>query len=532
MQKQEESGGITVDNSAAEMHTTIYSISESPKNGKVIWAGTDDGNLQLTKDGGATWNNVAGNITGLPKDNWVSWVEASRFDAATAYATIDRHSFGDMGTYLYRTADYGKTWTPLVSPQTAAVRGYAHVVREDALSRNLLFLGTEFGLWVSVDAGHSWAALRPGNFPAVAVRDMVVQNRDNDLVVASHGRGIWIVDDVSPLRSLSTQTLGSDVTFLAGRPVQQRIQANGGWPEGDAAYTGDNPPDGAVISYYLRSRQVIGKLTLDILDPSGTVVDSIAPGKRKGLNRVAWTMRTKPPQVPPAAQIAGNATQGPRFLPGTYAVRLSSAGKVYTMPLTVGLDRRATYSIQDRKAQFDQANRVKDIFKRMTLLVGQIAALRSQAASTTQKLAPAEPLRLQLTQFSDRADVLRKLLVATKEGGAITGEERLRERTADVYGAIMAVEGAPTQYAVARVVVVDRELTDVEKSFATLTASDLPPLNEKLKAQSLPQLTVARIASEVDVARGGAVETLFGALVGSRFRFSSATPTRTLSDDR
>jgi len=532
MQKQEESGGITVDNSAAEMHTTIYSISESPKNGKVIWAGTDDGNLQLTKDGGATWNNVAGNITGLPKDNWVSWVEASRFDAATAYATIDRHSFGDMGTYLYRTADYGKTWTPLVSPQTAAVRGYAHVVREDALSRNLLFLGTEFGLWVSVDAGHSWAALRPGNFPAVAVRDMVVQNRDNDLVVASHGRGIWIVDDVSPLRSLSTQTLGSDVTFLAGRPVQQRIQANGGWPEGDAAYTGDNPPDGAVISYYLRSRQVIGKLTLDILDSSGTVVDSIAPGKRKGLNRVAWTMRTKPPQVPPAAQIAGNATQGPRFLPGTYAVRLSSAGKVYTMPLTVGLDRRATYSIQDRKAQFDQANRVKDIFKRMTLLVGQIAALRSQAASTTQKLAPAEPLRLQLTQFSDRADVLRKLLVATKEGGAITGEERLRERTADVYGAIMAVEGAPTQYAVARVDVVDRELTDVEKSFATLTASDLPPLNEKLKAQSLPQLTVARIASEVDVARGGAVETLFGALVGSRFRFSSATPTRTLSDDR
>lgn len=530
-QKQEESGGITVDNSAAETHTTIYSISESPKDGKVIWVGTDDGNIQLTRDGGKSWNNVVANIAGLPQASWISWVEASRFDPATAYATIDRHTFGDLGTYLYRTTDYGKTWTPLVTPQTDGVRGYAHVVREDSVSRNLLFLGTEFGLWVSVDAGRSWAAFKPGNFPAVAVRDMVVANRDGDLVIASHGRGIWIVDDLTPLRAMSAGTLDSDVTLLPSRPVQQRIAANGGWAEGDASYAGDNPTDGAVISYYLRSRQVVGKLSLDILDAAGNVVDSIAPGKRKGLNRVAWSMRTKPPLVPPAAQIAGAATQGPRVLPGTYTVRLTKAGTSYTMPLVVGLDRRAAYTAADRKTQFDAATRVKDIFKRMTVLVGEIAALRSDAASTATKLAPTDALRPQLGRLADNADVLRKLLVATKEGGAITGEERLREQTADAYGAIVGSEGAPASYVIARVDVLDRELADVEKRFATLTTADVPALNEKLKAKSLPPLTVATMTPESVVARGGAVEAIFAGMVGSRLR-SSSTNTTHAADDR
>jgi photosystem II stability/assembly factor-like uncharacterized protein len=525
-QKQEQSGGITVDNSAAETYTTIYSISESPKNGKVIWVGTDDGNIQLTQNGGSTWRNVGADLPGLPKGTWVSWIEASRFDPATAYATIDRHSFGDMGTYLYRTADYGKTWTALVSPQTAGVRGYAHVVREDTLSPNLLFLGTEFGLWISVDAGQSWAAFKPGNFPAVAVRDMVVQGRDSDLVVATHGRGIWIVDDLTPLRNLSERTFASDVTFLPGRPVQQRIRGNGGWADGDAAYSGDNPPDGAVISYYLRSRQVIGKLSIDILDATGTVVDSIAPGKRKGLNRVNWSMLTKPPLVPPAAQIAGNAAQGPRFLPGTYTVRLTKAGQVYTMPLNVGLDRRATFTAADRKAQFDAANRVKGIFRRMSLLVAQINGLRSAADATGAKLAPSDPLRTQLAQLSEHADTLRKLVVATTEGGAITGEERLRENTADVYGAIMATEAAPTAYAVARVEVLDRELADVEKSFASLTSGEMRSVNEKLKAKSLPQLTVVSTVSDVGStvdAGDGAAKTLFRGIVGPWFRGSLST---------
>ncbi|HEY4441945.1 MAG TPA: hypothetical protein VGN14_15915, partial [Candidatus Elarobacter sp.] len=202
-QQQEKSGGITVDNSAAETYTTIYSIAESPKNDKTIWVGTDDGNIQLTRDGGAHWTNVGRDLPGVPSGRWISWVEASRFDPATAYATVDRHSFGDMGTYVYRTTDFGRTWHALVTPQTGGVRGYAHVVRQDPISRNLLYLGTEFGLWMSIDGGQSWAAFKPDSFPAVAVRDLAVQPRDGDLVIATHGRGMWIVDDLTPLRNLS-----------------------------------------------------------------------------------------------------------------------------------------------------------------------------------------------------------------------------------------------------------------------------------------------------------------------------------------
>ncbi|HEY6112346.1 MAG TPA: hypothetical protein VIV62_07515, partial [Chthoniobacterales bacterium] len=179
-QKQEQSGGITVDNSSAEMHTTIYSISESPKNKSLIWVGTDDGNLQLTRDAGKTWSNVVGNVPGLPKNPWVSWVQASNFEPGTAYATFDRHTFGDMTPYLFRTTDYGKTWTALVSPaDVKGVRGYAHVIKEDLVKPNLLFLGTEFGLWVSIDQGKTWAQFKGNHFPAVAVRDLAIHPRDN-----------------------------------------------------------------------------------------------------------------------------------------------------------------------------------------------------------------------------------------------------------------------------------------------------------------------------------------------------------------
>jgi photosystem II stability/assembly factor-like uncharacterized protein len=532
-QKQEESGGITVDNSAAETYTTIYSISESPKSAKVIWVGTDDGRIQVTQDGGLTWSSVGDSIAGMAQGRWVTWVEASRYDPATAYATIDRHTFGDMGTYLYRTADFGKTWTQLVSPETAGVRGYAWVIKEDTRDPNLLFLGTEFGLWISIDAGQSWAAFKPENFPAVAVRDLAIQDRDGDLVIGTHGRGIWIVDDLTPLRTMSAQTLASEVAFLPGRPVQQRFEANGGWANGDAVYTGDNPADGAVISYYLRSRAVIGKLTIEILDSAGKVVDSISSSKRKGLNRVVWAMRTKPPLVPPAAQLAGSSTIGPRFVPGAYTVRLTRAGAVYSMPLTVGLDRRAAFSVADREAQFDAANRIKALFARMTKLVAQIVTLRGQAAALGEKLPPADPLRPQLAQFSDRADDLRKRVVATHEGGAITGELRLREWTDDVYGEIMSTEGAPTNYAIARIAVLDRELGEVETTFATLTSTDLPALNEKLKAKSLAPLTVAAaVMPEESVARGGLAKALFAGTVGSRFYGNLAAPSRTESDER
>jgi photosystem II stability/assembly factor-like uncharacterized protein len=490
MQKQEQSGGITVDNSAAEMHTTIYSISESPKDKNVIWVGTDDGNIQVTRDAGKTWTNTVARVPNLPQGNWISWVEAGRYDPATAYAAVDRHSFGDMAPYVFRTRDFGKTWTPLIGPATQGVRGFAHVVKEDPKAANILYVGTEFGLFVSVDAGANWAAFSPNNFPHVAVRDLAFQTRDDDLVIATHGRGIWIADDISPLRALHPATLTSEATLIPGRPVQQRIQGNGGWANGDAAYSGQNPSDGVVITYYQKARQVIGRLKLEILDASGKTVATLPASNRKGVNRVVWSMRDDPPQTPPGATLVFNATRGPRVPPGAYSVRLSKGGNVYSMPLVIGLDRRATFTVADRKLQYDAARRVSGLFGRMSRLAAKIVEVREGAMARAQGLPEGDGLRRDLGGLADDATTLRKKIVATTEGGAITGEERLREHMDFVYGAIMSVEDRPTPYQMARVDVLEHELKDVETEFDTFAKTKLAAVNVQLKAKGLEEIVV------------------------------------------
>jgi len=515
-QRQEESGGITVDNSSAETNTTIYSISESPKAAGEIWVGTDDGNVQLTRDGGQHWTNLTKNLR-LPKGNWISWVEASRYDPAVAYVTNDRHSYGDMTPYVYRTSDYGRTWTQLIGPGTANVRGYAHVVREDPVDPNILFVGTEFGLYASLDGGSSWADFKPDNFPDVAVRDMAF-GRGDDLVLATHGRGIWIIDDISPLRKLTSDTLASTVALIPGAPVQQRIRGNGGWAEGDASYAGENPPSGAVITYYQKARHVIGRMKMEVLDSSGKVVDEIPVSRRVGLNRVSWTMRTKPPVVPPAASLAGASTEGERFLPGNYTIRLTKAGEVTTEPLTVTLDRRATFTIADRQAQYAAAERVKGLFARMSKLVGEINSVRDRTDTLTKDASTPAGIRSAAEKLSAKADGLRKQLVATKEGGAITGEERLREHVDDVYGGITSTEGRPPEYMLQRVDALDRELKDVETAFETFKAKDLAAFNASLQQAKLPPLTVAVVQFDLDEQPdGGRGAVLANGLVGLRF---------------
>src|SRR5207249_8948329 len=353
-QKQEQSGGVTVDNSYAEMHTTIYSISESPRDGQTIWVGTDDGNLQLTRDGAKSWTNVVGNIPNLPKASWVSWVEASLYDAGTAYATFDRHTFGDMGPHVFKTTDYGKTWTPIVVADSG-VRGYAHVIKEDSLVPNLLFLGTEFGLWISLDSGKHWAQYKGHEFPNVAVRDIVVHPRESDLVVATHGRGIWVVDDITTLRKLTPEVMAQEAVFLQAKPAQQRLPANGGWVEGSAVYTGPNPPDAALITYYQSKRHIFGKMKLEIFDSQGKLVDTLPPNSRRGISRVEWPMRLKAPHVPPAATAAFEAAQGPRVLPGTYTVKMTRGKETYSTELKLELDPRAKFTMEDRKMEFDAA---------------------------------------------------------------------------------------------------------------------------------------------------------------------------------
>jgi len=487
-QKQEESGGITVDNSAAEMHTTIYAISESPKDGKVIWVGTDDGNVQVTKDGGKSWKNVVAKAN-VPPASWVSYVDASRFDAGTAYVTFDRHTFGEMGPMVYKASSFGETWTPLVTPSDPkGLRGYAHVVREDPVNKGLLYAGTEFGLWISNDDGATWAQFKGGDFPAVAVRDIVVQERTRDLVLGTHGRGIWIIDDLTPLRAMTPAVMAQEAGFLPVRPQQQRIRAGGGWVDGDAVWAGPNPPNGVVITYYQKARHIFGKLKLEVLDDKGNVLDTLPASKRRGINRVVWGMTVKPPRVPPAASLARSAFSGPRVVPGTYTIRMTKGSKTYDTKIAVGLDPRSPFTAADRKVQFDAAMKVHAMFGEMTELVGKIQAVRSGAASAAAKLPDGDPLKAQLTSVSEAADVIRKKIVATKEGGAITGEERLREHMDDLYGSIVGYEGKPAATLIAYTDALKRELGDVSDEFQAFSKDQVAKVNGALEKKGMPKI--------------------------------------------
>ncbi|HXY01381.1 MAG TPA: hypothetical protein VEI54_10710 [Candidatus Limnocylindrales bacterium] len=486
-QKQEESGGVTVDNSSAETHETIYSISESPRDGKTIWVGTDDGNLQLTRDGGKTWTNVVGNVPNLPKFSWVSWVEASVHDAATAYAVFDRHTFGDMNPYVFKTTDYGKTWTPIIAADSG-VRGYAHVVKEDTVSPNLLFVGTELGLWISPNGGKQWAQYKGHEFPCVAVRDLVVQPRDSDLVIATHGRGIWVIDDITPLRHLTPEVMNEEAGFLPGRPVQQRIDASGGWSEGSAAFEGPNPPFGAWITYYQKKRHIFGRMKLEVFNSDGKLIDTLPTNSRGGISRVSWSMHLKAPRVPPAATAAFEAAQGPRVVPGTYTVKMTRGKETYTETLTIGLDARAKYTVEDRKANFDAAMRVYNLLGDMSYDVDRINGVRAALSDRVAKLDKDPALAKQLQELSSKVEDIRKKIVATKEGGAITGEERLREKTAELYGTLNDYEGRPGDYQVARIESLKKELGDVEAEFDALLAKELPGVNKSLAQKKLPPI--------------------------------------------
>jgi photosystem II stability/assembly factor-like uncharacterized protein len=483
-QQQEQSGGVTVDNSAAEMHTTIYAIGESPRNPNVVWAGTDDGNLQVTRDGGKTWTNVVGNIPGLPKNAWVSSVEAGHFDPGTVYATFDLHTFGDMRPYAYKSTDYGATWTALVAPDSP-VRGYAHVVKEDLVNRDLLFLGTEFGLWVSLDGGKQWAHYKGGDLPSVAVRDLAIHPRDHDLVIATHGRGIWIIDDITPLRALTPAMLASAAAFLPARPTVQHVSASGGWANGDAAFVGPNPPDDAVITYYQRKRHIFGDMKIEVFDPNGRSLGTVPTSKRRGLNRVTWSMRLPPPRVPTAASAAFGAAFGPRVLPGTYTVRMTKDTSVYATQLQIVADPRSTHTPEDRRAELDLALRLSAILADMTFAVDRINGVRQALDARAAALPARDALGTRLRAASATVDGLRRRIVATKEGGMITGEERLRENLADLYSNVVFYDGRPSQAQVERADAIARELTDVVREFDAWTARELSGLNSALTRKHL-----------------------------------------------
>ncbi len=482
-QKQEQSGGVTIDNSSAENHCTIYAISESPRDPNMIWVGTDDGNLQLTRDGGKTWKNLIGNLTGVPRNTLVSGIEASHHQPGTAYVTFDGHQTGDMKTYIYKTTDFGASWTPLAAD---AIKGYAHVVREDLVKPDLLFVGTELGLFLTVDGGHQWAQFT-GNLPNVAVRDLAIQPRESDLIIATHGRGVYIVDDITPIRQITPEVLEAKVKVLEPQPTKIRMSGAEQLFGGGDEFVGSNSPEAAFITYYLRERHTFGDFKIQIFDSDNHLVNTLSAGTRRGINRVAWPMRMKPPKVPTAQSLEFGSLQGPRVPEGTYTAKLLKGDETYTAEIKLVGDPASPHSEADRKLQEQTVMRLYRMQERLAYINAAVVEMRDQARDRAKKLKSGDALRKRLDTLDGKLTDLEKTLVPTGEAGAlpqITGEVRLREEIGEVYGEVIRYGGKPTQSQIDRAAVLEQKVGEAGQSFTDLSAN-VDSLNDALKSQKL-----------------------------------------------
>jgi len=352
-------------NDGVQWYPTATTLAESPINANILYYGSDDGNLQVTRDGGKTWKNVADRVSGLPKGTYVSRIAASKAAEGTVYATFDGHRLGDFNTYVYASTDFGEHWKSIAAnlPNTGGV----HVIREHPRNANLLFLGTEFGAFVSLNRGGSWDPLKLTGFPTVPVDDIQIQPRDNDLILGTHGRSIYILDDLTPIEKASDSVVNSDLHVFEPRTaVEYRMYGNKG-STGHQWFMASNPPYGAILTYYLKSKpEEKERVHITISDKAGkTIRELMTNPKEQGLNRVNWDLRTNPP-VPPTpeelerireAAAAGffgmGRGAGARVLPGDYDVKVSVGDKSATTSVKVEEDPRIQVSAADRKAQFD-----------------------------------------------------------------------------------------------------------------------------------------------------------------------------------
>ncbi|NIR43244.1 MAG: glycosyl hydrolase [Gemmatimonadetes bacterium] len=482
-QNQEESGGLTKDNSSAENHTTIYTISESPLDATVIWVGTDDGNLQVTRDDGANWTNTVGNVPDLPDNTWVTHVEAGKHDAGTAYVTFDGHKTGDMTTYVYRTRDFGRSWESLV---TDNLEGYALVIEEDSENPDLLFLGTEFGLWISVDGGHSWARYET-EFPKVGVRDLAIHSRDNDLIIGTHGRGIWILDDITPLRALTPEVLAAELAILPTGPNVQTIGGGqGAWFPGNDEFVGRNPSEAAAIVYYQAKRHIFGDMIVEVYD-GDELITELAAGKVRGINRVDWPMRYPPPKMPPSTTLVP-VFSGPLVPEGTYTFKIIKGRNTYEGEIELIADPRNPHSAEDRQLQQETALEIYDMLERLSYIVDVTIDLSEQARERAAELSGGAANRLE--EYAEELEEWKGNYVA-EEGGYATEQEKLREHLGNLFGSVNGYAGRPTDSELQRMAQLEAELAEAERQFAELTSEDeLSRMQRDLEGSELEPLKV------------------------------------------
>ena len=461
--KTQQAGSPTIQNAKARGYGAIYTIAPSPLDNNVIWTGSDTGMIHLTRDGGKTWNNVT--PPGLSDWSKISLIDAGHFDAGTAYAAVDRHRLDDMNPWIYRTHDYGTTWTKIVDG--IAQNAFARAVREDRIIKGLLVAGTEFGVYFSTDDGAHWNSLQL-NLPNTPIHDLVIKN--NDVIVATHGRSFWVLDDISPLRELTPKLAGNAAyLFKPASTFRVRRSVNNDTPLPLEEPQGDNPPSGAVVYYHLASANA-QEVVIEVLDQSGQVVRRYSssdkprtprtpppfpnywlpkpeiPSAETGMHRFVWDLRYAPPAAGGgyAMAVANKQTepqpQGPLVVPGSYRIRLTVDGKSYEQPLEVGPDPRVKATAQDYTQQFALAKRIYDGLKQAGQTIRQIDEHRAQL-----KQQPNPELDRKLVSIAGAARGEED-----EEGGPAPTAVTLRRVTANLshlLGVVESADAPPTKQA-------------------------------------------------------------------------------------
>ena len=505
--KQESSGGpITKDNTSVEYYDTVFTIADSPVQKDLLWVGTDDGLVQVTRDGGKNWANVT--PKGMPEWSLVSLIEASPHDAGSAYVALDCHKLDDLKPYIYKTTDYGKTWTKITTgiPDGA----YVHAVREDPQQKDLLYAGTETGIFVSFDNGGNWQPLQL-NLPNSPIHDLVVKN--NDLVVATHGRSFWILDDITPLRQLSAQVASAD-RYLYKPPAIFRVH----FPEEFERRqpVGQNPPPGAVISYYFKSAPK-GEVTLEVLDSLGAVIRSYSSVEKKeaetppewpdleppqnkipaeaGMNRFAWDLRYEGPRKLPGEVGAEFRSRGPMAPPGNYQVRLTAEGKSQTVPLELKMDPRSNVSLGDMQKEFDLELKIRTLLSDLHDTVREIRDTRTQLHSLHGRLEDAR-----FKAIAEASDALEKKMTPVEEQllqvNVKSSEANLNYPVLideQLHGLVFSVEAdaAPTQQQYAAFESLSLQAAPLIAKWKGLRSADLVALNDMMKKESVPAVYLA-----------------------------------------
>ncbi|MDH5406467.1 MAG: hypothetical protein OEX80_08010, partial [Candidatus Aminicenantes bacterium] len=487
--------GVLVDENTLSAHDgiefygTMITISESPIKEGLLYVGTDDGNLQVSRDGSKTWKNVIDKVPGVPKRTYVSRVVASYFEEGRAYATFDGHRNDDFKPYVYITNNYGENWKSISG--NLPVGGTVNVIREHPKNADLLFVGTERGAYVSFDRGGNWIRLQK-NLPIVPVDDILIHTRDNDLIFGTHGRSIWILDDITPLEQLTGKVLDSEAYLFDIRPAMMFNYYSHKGDTGHKAFIAPNPPFGAIISYYLKS-EATEEVKITVMDKTGDVIRELTGPKEAGINRITWDLRYPPPVPPEAGEQVRfrRGPQGPFVLPDEYVVKLAAGGQEMTRTVQVEGDTRIVVAEADRKAQQEAiftlnrlyasayaANRASDDIKtQLTGLKGRLKKLPQVPDDVTSAV----------DSVIEQIDKIRENLVGSPELRR-RGITPVFSEISSLSSGIGRYTGAPTPYQAERVKVLPGKLTPLIEELNAVIEKSIPELNRIMNENNIPWL--------------------------------------------